>query len=67
MTKKTDTHYFFGLDSFGDLATKDDGTMMSYAESLRLVVDEAILAAVRGIGSFHAGFQGFVPVEVRPV
>ena len=49
MTKKTDKQYFFGLDSFGDLATKDDGTLMTYAESLRLVVEEAILADNLGV------------------
>lgn len=55
MTKTTDKHYFFGLDSFGDLATKDDGTLMSYAESLRLVVEEAILADKLGVDSIALG------------
>lgn len=55
MTKKTDKQYLFGLDSFGDLATKDDGTLMSYAEALRLVVEEAVLADKIGIDSIALG------------
>ena len=55
MTKKTDTKYFFGLDSFGDLATKDSGELTSYAEALRLVVDEAVLADKLGIDSIALG------------
>ena len=55
MAKKTENKYLFGLDSFGDLATKDDGTLMSYAESLRLVVDEAMLADKLGVDSIALG------------
>ena len=55
MTKKTEQKYFFGLDSFGDLATKDDGTITSYAEALRLVVDEAVLADELGVDSIALG------------
>jgi probable LLM family oxidoreductase len=36
--------YLFGLDSFGDLATDKNGKLMSYAEAIRLVVKEAVLA-----------------------
>ena len=55
MTKKDSKQYVFGLDSFGDLATKDDGTLMSYAEALRLVVDEAVLADKLGVDSIALG------------
>ena len=44
----------FGLDSFGDVAT-DGGQVMSDAESLRLLVDEAQLAESVGLGSFSVG------------
>lgn len=55
MAKKTEQKYFFGLDSFGDLATKDDGTLTSYAEALRLVVEEAVLADKLGVDSIALG------------
>jgi len=55
MAKKTDKQYFFGLDSFGDLATKDNGELTTYAEALRLVVDEAILADKLGVDSIALG------------
>lgn len=45
----------FGLDSFGDLATKADGSRMNYAESIRLVIDEAILADKLGIDAIALG------------
>lgn len=55
MTKKTDNTYVFGLDSFGDLATNDDGTLMNHAEALRLVVQEAVLADKLGVDSIALG------------
>lgn len=50
--------YQFGLNSFGDIASKADGTRMSHAESIRQVVDEAVLADklgvdVIGLGEHH--------------
>lgn len=60
MTKKSTTqpNYLFGLDSFGDLATDTKGKLMSHAASIRLVVDEAVLADklgvdVIGLGEHH--------------
>jgi len=44
MAKKEKKIYEFGLDSFGDLALKNDGTLTNYAEAIRLVIDEAVLA-----------------------
>ena len=47
--------YLFGLDSFGDLAVDDKGKLMSYAESIRLVVEEAILAEKLGVDAIALG------------
>lgn len=51
----THSSYQFGLDSFGDLATKADGSLMNYAESIRLVVDEAVLADKLGVDVIALG------------
>lgn len=53
MAKKDE--YVFGLDTFGDLATDDNGKLLSYAESIRLVVDEAVLADKLGIDIIALG------------
>ena len=58
MTKKQtkkDPEYLFGLDSFGDLAVGKDGKLMNYAESIRLVVDEAVLADKLGVDIIALG------------
>lgn len=47
--------YEFGLDSFGDLAVDADGELMSYAESLRQVVKEAVLAETVGVDAIGLG------------
>lgn len=47
--------YTFGLDSFGDLAIKDDGTLTSYAEAIRLAGDEAVLADELGVDAIALG------------
>jgi len=52
---KEKTKYTFGLDSFGDLATKEDGTLMNYAEAIRLVIDEAVLAEKVGVDALALG------------
>ncbi|MGO2519155.1 MAG: LLM class flavin-dependent oxidoreductase [Microbacterium sp.] len=44
----------FGLNSFGDIATEDGG-VMSDAETLRLLVDEAQLAESVGLDVFSVG------------
>lgn len=44
----------FGLNSFGDVAT-DDGRVMSDAESVRLLVEEAQLAESVGLDVFSIG------------
>lgn len=45
----------FGLDSFGDLPTHSNGKLMSHAEAIRQVVDEAILADKLGIDVISLG------------
>lgn len=54
MTKKP-TSYHFGLDTFGDIATDKDGTLMSDAASIRQVIKEAKLADKLGIDSIALG------------
>lgn len=55
MAKKDIKKYEFGLDSFGDLAKKKDGTLTNYAEAIRLVVDEAVLADKLGVDVIALG------------
>ncbi len=55
-TKKI--NILFGLDTFGDLPVDDNGKLMSHAESIRQVVEEAVLADkvgvdVIGLGEHH--------------
>lgn len=47
--------YQFGLDSFGDLATDNKGSLMSHAASIRLVVEEAVLAEKLGVDVIALG------------
>lgn len=56
MTEKQDI--LFGLNTFGDIATDNNGKLLTDAQSIRLVVDEAVLADklgidVIGIGEHH--------------
>jgi probable LLM family oxidoreductase len=44
-----------GLDTFGDLAVGDDGQPISYAEAIRLVVEEAVMADGTGVDAFAVG------------
>jgi len=45
----------FGLDTFGDLAYDASGTPLSQAETIRRVVDEAVLAEQSGVDFFGIG------------
>lgn len=47
--------YIFGLDSFGDLATDDTGKLISYAEAIRQVVKEAVMADELGVDVIALG------------
>ncbi|MDL9981498.1 LLM class flavin-dependent oxidoreductase [Microbacterium sp. ASV49] len=53
MTEQS-TRFEFGLNSFGDVAT-DNGRVMSDAESVRLLVEEAQLAESVGLDVFSVG------------
>ena len=39
----------FGLDTFGDVPTDDDGVLLSHPRAIRQVVDEVVLADGAGI------------------
>lgn len=56
-TNKTNksTEYSFGIDTFGDLPTSDDGKLFSHAAAIRQVVDEAVLADKIGIDIIGVG------------
>lgn len=47
--------YLFGIDSFGDLALDDKGTLMSHAQAIRQVVREAKLADRLGVDVIALG------------
>ena len=51
----TSKNYMFGLDSFGDLAVDSHGKLMSHADSIRLVVKEAVLADKLGVDIIALG------------
>ena len=45
----------FGLDTFGDITTGPDGQLLSHAQVIRNVIDEAVLADGLGIDAFGVG------------
>ncbi len=45
----------FGLDTFGDLPVDDNGKLMSHAQAIRQVVDEAVLAEELGVDAIALG------------
>lgn len=53
--KKDIQAYTFGIDTFGDIPTTDDGKLFTHAAAIRQVVDEAILADTLGIDSIGVG------------
>lgn len=55
VSKMTEKKYQFGLDTFGDIGFKNDGTPMTGAETLRQVVKEAHLADELGIDLIALG------------
>jgi probable LLM family oxidoreductase len=44
-----------GLDTFGDLTSTEDGTMLTHAQTIRNVVDQAVLADQLGIDHIALG------------
>jgi probable LLM family oxidoreductase len=56
MKKKTSSnHIDFGLDSFGDIPTDENGKLMSDAAAIRQVIKEAVLADKIGINAIALG------------
>lgn len=49
------THLELGLDTFGDVTSRVDGHLLSHAQVIRNVVDEAILADASGVDFFGVG------------
>jgi probable LLM family oxidoreductase len=45
----------FGLDTFGDVPEDDSGTLATYAQSIRQVVEEAVLADQIGVDAIALG------------
>jgi probable LLM family oxidoreductase len=45
----------FGLDSFGEVSVDPSGRLLSDAETVRLMIDEAVLAESAGIDSYNIG------------
>jgi probable LLM family oxidoreductase len=45
----------FGLDTFGDVPEDDAGNLVSYAQAIRQVVDEAVLADQVGVDAIALG------------
>lgn len=45
----------FGLDTFGDVPEDDSGALVSYAQAIRQVVDEAVLADQIGVDAIALG------------
>jgi probable LLM family oxidoreductase len=45
----------FGLDTFGDVTASTDGDVLTYAEVIRNVVDQAVLADRLGVDAFGVG------------
>src|ERR1700704_2845557 len=48
-------HLELGLDTFGDVTAGDDGRPLPYAQVIRNVIDEAVLADELGIDFFGVG------------
>ncbi len=48
-------NFEFGLDTFGDVTTGPDGKLLSHAQVIRNVIDEAALADEIGVNSFGVG------------
>jgi probable LLM family oxidoreductase len=55
MTTPATTRVEFGLDTFGDIPEDDTGGLLSHAEAIRQVVDEAVLADRLGVDVIALG------------
>lgn len=45
----------FGLDTFGDIQENDEGALLTAAQTIRNIVDEAVLADEVGLDHFNVG------------
>ena len=45
----------FGLDTFGDVSTDDDGRPLSAAQTIRNLVEQAVLADELGVDAINVG------------
>lgn len=45
----------FGIDTFGDLPRDDHGNVVSYAQAIRAVVEEAVVADQAGLDVIAVG------------
>ncbi|MFC1444266.1 LLM class flavin-dependent oxidoreductase [Streptacidiphilus sp. N1-10] len=45
----------FGLDSFGEVSADSSGRLLTDAETVRLMIDEAVLAESVGVASYNIG------------
>ena len=52
---KTEAEIIFGLDSFGDIPSDENGRLMTHAAAIRQVVDEAVLADKLGVDVIALG------------
>jgi probable LLM family oxidoreductase len=52
---KTHTNYIFGLDTFGDIPSDDNGQLMTHPQAIRQVVEEAVLADKLGVDVIALG------------
>lgn len=53
--KQKKPNILFGLDSFGDIPTDDNGKLLTHAAAIRQVVDEAVLADELGVDVISLG------------
>jgi probable LLM family oxidoreductase len=51
----TTQEFEFGLDSFGEVSSESSGRLLSDAETVRLMMDEAALAEAVGIDGYNIG------------
>lgn len=50
-----ESRILFGLDTFGDMSQEQNGTPLSAAQTIRNVVEQAVLADKLGIDAFNVG------------
>ncbi len=55
MTGPMAQHLEFGLDTFGDVTAGPDGTLLPYAQVIRNVIEEGVLADAVGVDFFGVG------------